>query len=73
MWKCPKCGETFPDHVSKCAFCDITKPTGQLEGGNYCINPNCSAYQKELGNATQKTCYVCEGLTRLGKMLKDML
>ncbi len=72
MWKCPNCDELIPDSKTVCAFCDTVKPTGKADGGNYCIDPNCSAYKADVGNTTQKICRVCGGLTSVGKKIKDM-
>lgn len=73
MWKCPECGELIPDSKNKCEFCDILRPTNKAEGGNYCTNPNCPAYKVEVGNADQKICRKCGELTRIGKIVKDMI
>nr|WP_302144137.1 hypothetical protein [uncultured Schaedlerella sp.] len=72
MWKCPNCDELIPDSKNVCAFCDTAKPTGKVAGGNYCINPKCSEYKIDVGNASQKICRKCGELTSVGKKIKDM-
>lgn len=73
MWICSKCKEQIPDSKNKCEFCDIARPTGKADGGNYCINPKCSAYKVEISNDSQKICHKCGELTHIGKIIKDMI
>ncbi len=73
MWECPHCNELIPDSKDKCEFCDIARPTNKAAGGNYCTNPNCSAYQVELDNADQKICRKCGELTSVGERIKEMI
>lgn len=73
MWKCPNCNELIPESKNRCEFCDIARPTNTAVNGNYCINPDCSAYQVNIKDAEQKICRVCGELTSVGKKIKEMI
>ena len=69
MWICTNCGEHIPDTKDRCAFCDTPK---NIHTDNYCINPKCISYKKELDDM-RKICPECGELTSVGKKVKDML
>lgn len=68
MWKCPKCGSEIPDNVGSCAFCEIKRPEPEK---NYCINPQCTSYKKDL-DEWRKICPDCGQLSYIGKIIKDL-